>query len=215
MTTAFPNDCILCRHPDPKLFCEVSNRRYFNCDRCDLVFLDPRKQPNVEDERAEYAFHNNDSGDPRYRQHLAKLTEPLVKGLSHKAKGLDFGCGPGPAISVMLKELGYSVMNYDPYFAPNESLLKTKYDFISCTEVAEHFYDPHGTFTLLAALLKPGGRLGLMTQFRPKDHPFVDWYYTKEHSHVTFYNDRSFSWLAESHGWTIREMNNPLVIFEN
>ena len=215
MATVSPSECILCNYPDPKLFSETGDRRYFNCDCCDLVFLDPNQRPSTEQERAEYAFHNNDPDDPRYRQHLAKLTKPLIEGLCQETTGLDFGCGPGPAISTMMEEQGYSVQNYDPYFVQDEGLLRTKYDFIFSTEAAEHFYDPSATFGLLASMLKPGGRLGVMTQFRPKDGAFRDWYYIKQPSHVAFYNEQSLSWLAQFHGWTIREMNNPIVIFEN
>ena len=207
--------CILCGHEETHDFCVVSHRRYFHCGHCDLVFLNPDQRPSPEQEHAEYEQHNNDPEDLRYRRHLSKLTRPLVQDLPRHASGLDFGCGPGPTVSVMLEEQGFLVKNYDPYFVPDEAPLNCTYDFIACTEVAEHFFDPSTTFKLLASLLKPGGRLGLMTQFRPQDLAFADWYYIKERSHVTFYSEGSFSWLAQSLGWTIREMYSPIVIFVN
>ena len=215
MSDEVPKNCILCLTDGPQPFSEVRGRCYYHCSNCDLVFLSPDQRPTATEEVAEYSLHNNDPEDLGYRKHLSKLTGPLVEGLAQNALGLDFGCGPGPTISKMLGEQGYKVADYDPYFADDSSVLDQTYDFISCTEAAEHFYNPAKTFDDLAKLLKPGGRLGLMTQFRPPNSSFADWYYIKERSHVTFYNERSFSWLAGEQGWSIRVLKHPIVIFEN
>ena len=46
---------------------------------------------------------------------------------------------------------------YDPFFYPDKSVLKAHYDFIACTERAEHFHDPFAEFDRLDSLLKPKG----------------------------------------------------------
>jgi len=48
------------------------------------------------------------SADPRYRRFLARLAEPLIAHLPKGARGLDFGCGPGPTLSLMLREAGFA-----------------------------------------------------------------------------------------------------------
>ncbi|MDP6959818.1 MAG: class I SAM-dependent methyltransferase, partial [Planctomycetota bacterium] len=83
--------------------------------------------------------------------------------LPSQAKGLDFGSGPGPTLSLLMEESGYEVTLFDPFFAPDRSVLQVCYDFISCSETAEHFSDPRKEFDLFQKLLRPGGVLGVMT----------------------------------------------------
>ena len=54
---------------------------------------------------------------------------------------------------------------YDPFFFPNEEIFSKTYDFITCTEAAEHFFNPNKEFDLLDKLLKKDGWLGVMTCF--------------------------------------------------
>ena len=61
---------------------------------------------------------------------------------------------------------------YDPLFAPDRGVLQATYDFVTCTETAEHFHDPALEFARLDALLRPGGLLGLMTVFQNDDTRF-------------------------------------------
>ena len=56
------------------------------------------------DEKAQYDLHENDPNDPGYRAFLDRLAGPLDKRLAPHSHGLDFGCGPGPTLSVMLEE---------------------------------------------------------------------------------------------------------------
>ena len=67
---------------------------------------------------------------------------PLQAKLSSVADtGLDFGCGHGPASSRHAPQAdGFSnVSLYDPFFFPDTEALTRTYDFITCTETAEHF----------------------------------------------------------------------------
>ncbi|MEI4850515.1 class I SAM-dependent methyltransferase, partial [Klebsiella pneumoniae] len=81
------------------------------------------------------------------------------------ARGLDFGCGPGPALATMLREAGMDMALFDPFFYPQASVLERQYDFITCTEVVEHLHRPAEVFRQLDRLLAPGGWLGVMTCF--------------------------------------------------
>ncbi|HFC05321.1 MAG TPA: class I SAM-dependent methyltransferase, partial [Rhizobiales bacterium] len=172
--------CRLCGSKATETFAEANKRHYLRCETCLLVFVIQDELPDLEVERAEYGLHHNDPADQGYRTHLSKLTRPLVTGIPVPAHGLDFGCGPGPTISVMLAEQGFDMADYDPAFFPDEALLQKQYDFVSCTEVVEHFYNPGRDFELLARLLKPGGRFGIMTQLLSDDIDFEHWYYARE-----------------------------------
>ena len=85
-----------------------------------------------ERELAHYNTHQNSPGDPRYRAFLDQLAAPLMARLPSGAEGLDFGSGPGPALSVIFGEHGFPTSIYDPFFAPDPLLLTRDYDFVSC-----------------------------------------------------------------------------------
>lgn len=207
--------CRLCDHAAAATFANANRRTYLRCPNCDLIFVAEANLPGRDEEYAEYLHHNNDPGDPRYRAHLSKLTGPLVKGLGTGAHGLDFGAGPGPAISVMLAEKGYVVDDFDPFFNPDAGLLATQYDFITSTEVVEHFHNPKAEFALVARLLKPGGRLGVMTQLYHDSIDFNTWYYPREISHVAFYARKTISHIADRFGWSCEVISNDVILFQS
>jgi SAM-dependent methyltransferase len=205
--------CPLCFAAPLDPYHELAGRRYRHCRACDVVVLDRDQLPTPHEEQAEYALHENDPADPAYRRHLAQLTVPLTEGMATGAEGLDFGCGPGPAISAMLGERGFAVRGYDPIFRPDRAALERRYDFIACTETAEHFHWPGREFDALARLLRPRGRLGLMTQLRTARVDFPAWHYIRERSHVTFYSPETMRWIARRHAWTCRIIGERVVIF--
>ncbi|WP_269140150.1 class I SAM-dependent methyltransferase [Pseudothauera nasutitermitis] len=166
-----------------------------------MSFLEPAQRLGRDAERAFYDTHRNAPDDPGYRRFLARIAEPLMQRLSGSAEGLDYGCGPGPALAAMLAEGGHRVACYDPYYCPDAAVLARDYDFITCTEVAEHFHDPAAEFVRLAGLLRPGGWLAVMTCFQTDDARFANWHYRRDPTHVVFYREETFAWLAGHLGW--------------
>lgn len=179
----------------------VDGRDYWKCPSCMARFLDPAQWPARDDEYNHYLTHENDPGDPRYRKFLSKLADPLTEKLEPGMHGLDYGCGPGPALAEMLREAGYEMSLYDPFFYPDRSVLERSYDFITSSETIEHFHDPASEFDRLDKMLKPGGWLGLMTSFQTDDARFADWHYIKDPTHVVFYRDITLRMLAALRGW--------------
>lgn len=163
-------------------------------------------------ERAVYELHNNHVDDPGYRRFLAKLTRPLLEYVEPGARGLDFGCGPGPALARMLEEAGLEMALYDPFFHPDAEVLKRQYDFITCTEVVEHLHQPSEVFRTLDSLLRPGGWLGIMTCFQTDDARFDNWHYRRDPTHVVFYREQTFHCLAEQHGWYLEIPTKDVVL---
>lgn len=102
----------------------------------------------------------------------------------------------------MLREAGHDMHLYDPFFAPDPAALKRSYDFITCTEVAEHLHHPAAAFASLDKLLQPGGWLAVMTSFQTDDAGFGNWHYRQEPSHVVFYREETFRHLAKQFDWT-------------
>ncbi|MDR7095892.1 class I SAM-dependent methyltransferase [Hydrogenophaga laconesensis] len=193
--------CPVCEGQEGRPFQVVGERAYGRCERCEATFLFPDQRPSIKAERAEYALHQNTDDDDGYRSFLARLATPLLQRLRPRSDGLDFGCGPGPVLAGMLREAGHTVALYDPFFHPDGATLEATYDFITCTEVAEHFHDPATEFRRLDRLLRPGGWLALMTRFQTDDTRFAQWHYRRDPTHVVFYREATLRWLARHHGW--------------
>jgi SAM-dependent methyltransferase len=204
--------CPLCQHPDCQPFAHADGRDYFRCPRCELTFLHPDQLPTASTERTHYGLHENDPNDPGYRAFLNRLAAPLCEQLTAGSEGLDFGCGPGPALARMLEERGHHMTVYDPLFAPDTSALDRQYDFVTCTEVVEHFHQPAKEFELLAGLVKPGGVLAIMTSLLHDGIDFQKWHYRRDPTHVCFYCQQTFSWLAQHHGLLARKTDHVAIV---
>lgn len=196
-----PQYCPVCLGNDVEIFFRDTARSYSRCHECGARFLGPAHRPDARSERTHYDLHENDVADSGYRRFLSRLAYPLLERLPPCQKGLDFGCGPGPALAAMLEEAGHAVALYDPFYAPDTDVLERKYDFITCTEVAEHFHNPAGEFDRLDTLLKPGGWLAIMTCFQTDDARFARWHYRNDPTHVVFYKEETMHWLARHHCW--------------
>lgn len=211
MDPDLPPDCPICKARTAPLIA-VGGVSYFACNRCEARCMAPAARPTAEEEAAQYGFHQNEIGDPRYRGFLSRLADPLLAVLPPAQSGLDFGCGPGPALAAMMREAGHRMAVWDPIFAPDRTVLDTRYDFITCTETAEHFHAPRAEFARMAGLLNPGGLLAVMTSFAPTDDRFEGWHYRKDPTHVVFYRPATFRWIAGQHGMTCT-IPCPNVVF--
>lgn len=207
--------CPLCGEPDPYRLA-AGRRTYWRCRACRLVHLDPSLHPTLEQERAIYDLHENSVDDPAYRRFLWRTAQQVVMRIPRGAQGLDFGCGPGPALVAMLEEHGYRMRAYDPFYRPDPAPLALTYDFITCTEVAEHLHRPLREFGRLRALLRPGGLLVVQTRLAVDDAAFAEWSYCRDPTHVSFYDVESFGWLArlwgaelEVHGHDVVSLGMP------
>ena len=196
-------NCPVCLHDSTEQWLTVNRRRYWRCAVCQARFLDPGQLPDHETEKREYDQHRNDPDDPDYRRFLGQLAEPLLKRLEPASRGLDYGCGPGPALAHMMVEAGHAVSLFDPIYAPDPEVLGDCYDFVTCTEVVEHFHNPATEFERLHSLLEPGGWLGVMTRFQTDDGRFANWHYRRDPTHVVFYRPQTFEWLGRQFGWEV------------
>jgi hypothetical protein len=212
--TADLQACPLCRDRHVRAFSRAHGRQFFACDACRLVYVASGAHPTPEAESARYRTHQNDPSDAAYRAFLDRLAVPLAARLSAGAEGLDYGSGPGPTLSVMLAERGFPTWVYDPFFSDDETVLGRTYDFVTCTETAEHFFDPGREFDRLQALVRPGGWLAVMTEMRREDRPFETWHYARDPTHVSFYHPETMAWLADRYGWLLERPHPNVVLFK-
>jgi 2-polyprenyl-3-methyl-5-hydroxy-6-metoxy-1,4-benzoquinol methylase len=205
--------CPLCGERKMELFFRDAMHRYDQCGRCALIVMDPHGYITAEQEKQEYDLHRNDPHDLGYRKFLSRLAIPLLNRLeSDQRKGLDFGCGPGPTLSVMLEEAGCEVSLFDPFYVPSASVLTGSYDFITCTEVFEHFKNPALELQLLISLLKPKALLGVMTKLSTGREAFAHWHYRFDATHVSFFSRQTFEFIAERYKLDCEIIGNDVII---
>lgn len=206
--------CPLCACSRCEHFHRDARRDYYRCDTCRLVFVPPEQRLSPDRERAVYDQHQNRPDDLGYRRFLGRLFEPLARRLAPGARGLDFGSGPGPTLSLMFEEAGHPMAIYDPFYAPDPAVLERPYDFITATEVVEHLFAPGRELARLAALLPAGGWLGLMTKRVTDDEDFAGWHYILDPTHVVFFSETTFAWLARHLAMTVEFPAADVVILQ-
>lgn len=214
MTSIPAPPCIFCHHEETHFFFNHQQQQYFQCLQCQLIFVPAQFHLDSQAEKAIYDLHQNDPNDSRYRQFLNRIALPLHKRLKPKSYGLDFGCGPGPTLSVMLNELGHQVELFDPYYYPNYEALKNKYDFITLTEVVEHLSNPYDILVNLLGLIKPNGTLAIMTKLVSDDQDFKTWGYKNDPTHITLFRQHSFLWFANRHNLHVEFIDPDIILID-
>lgn len=206
--------CPLCTAENPSPYTRDSRRPYLYCGHCGLVFVPPDYYLDRDAERAEYELHCNDPADPAYRGFLSRLAEPLTGRLAPGSVGLDFGCGPGPALAAMLRESGFRVALYDSFFAPDAVVLDAQYDFVCATEVVEHLHHPGRELDRLWSLLRIGGWLGIMTKLVRDRQAFDGWHYKNDPTHVCFFSERTWQWWATRYAARLERIGADVVLLQ-
>lgn len=199
-------------------FFEDRYRVYLRCSNCQLVFVPECDWVTAEEEKAIYDLHENNAEDDGYRTFLSRLSNPLLERLNqnptgqHKQQGLDFGCGPGPTLSVMFEEQGKDMALYDHFYYNESSVLDSTYDFICATEVVEHLCRPNKEFTTLFSLLKQGGWMGIMTKLVRDQQAFSKWHYIQDRTHICFYSRETFNYIAERFNADVEFVMNDVIL---
>ena len=189
-------------------------REFHSCDTCHIVFVPPEHFLSVEAEKAAYDHHQNSPDDQAYRCFLSRLFIPMNQRLSPGSHGLDFGSGPGPTLSLMFEEAGHTVALYDYFYANDTSALELQYDFITASEVVEHLHQPKHALDRLWSILKPGGTLGIMTKRVLNREAFARWHYKNDLTHVCFFSEPTFQWLAAQWQAELTIEGNDVVLLK-
>ena len=188
-------------------------RTYLRCTECALVFVPPEHRPDPVTERSVYELHENSPHDQGYRAFLSRTANAIAQRVPAGSCGLDFGCGPGPTLSVMLEEMGYEMAIYDPFFAPDQAALERTYDFVTATEVVEHLHHPASTLATMWSCVGSGGILAIMTQMVIDREAFARWRYKEDETHVCFYSRETFDVVGERVGSTPEFVGRDVVLF--
>lgn len=206
-------NCPLCVSENTQLYCVDKRREYWQCDRCALVFVPRSFWLNEMEEKAEYDKHMNSPSDQGYRTFLGRIFHPLMAMLPAYSKGLDFGCGPGPTLSVMFQEQGIDVALYDKFYCPDRTCLGEQYDFVTCTEVWEHLQCPEQYLSEMWQCVKPEGVLGVMTKLVDDVEAFKTWHYKNDPTHIVFFSVATLHYLARKWGAELTVLGRDTFYF--
>ncbi|BFM07475.1 class I SAM-dependent methyltransferase [Halioxenophilus aromaticivorans] len=179
---------------------------------CQLVCVPSDYWLSSSQERVEYDLHENDLSDAGYRRFLSRIFNPVQKLLPDSASGLDFGCGPAPALADMFSSAGHSMALYDKFYADDKSVLEASYDFVTASEVVEHLQQPKDTLIQLWQCVRPGGYLAIMTKRWISQERFANWHYKNDPTHVVFFHLVTFMWLAAHLNGRLTVWSDDVVI---
>lgn len=208
--------CPLCIHDfeSTDVFFQDKKRSYHQCPQCALVFVTPEERLTPEQELQEYKLHENHVDDVGYRNFLNRALSPLVPMVDSFTNALDFGCGPGPLLAIMLREYGIETSIYDPFFFPSRDVLDTSYSLITCTEAIEHFHHPHKEWELWQSLIASNGVILIMTKRVLEKERFKHWHYKNDPTHVCFFSEATFRYLGKKYHYDVQFPSNDVVLMK-
>ena len=205
--------CLVCQSQQLMLLgANLSQVECYHCLHCDVIFKDPSRHLDWSEQRVRYDQHENVE-TPGYIQFFEQMVLPLEKWLQPGMQILDWGSGPGekPVLAEIFRRRGFDVSLYDPIYQPQ--LPCGLFDVITSTEAMEHFLDPIGILSQILSYLRVGGMFAGLTQFHPGPEKFLKWWYIKDPTHVVFYSEKTFRFLAERFGLAVLHLQNPVFIF--
>ena len=195
--------CKICGSETEGFHHEKFGMIFHQCRGCSFIWKDSSVHVGPEEEFEIYETHNNSIHDEKYVRYLKDFVDAaVIPFIGGGGKGLDFGSGPVPVLSTILeRDYGFSMDIFDKFYATEKVYSDKSYDLIISTEVVEHLDDPLKYFRLFKGLLEDDGVLAIMTLFHPEDREsFLDWFYIRDQSHISFYTPRTFEVISEKLG---------------
>lgn len=209
----YMNKCPLCG--DQTIICDSDRQReYMHCSGCGLIHVPERFHLDAESQKIRYDLHKNSPDDSGYVKHLSMITSLVSKMIAKGARGLDYGSGPTPVMSDILKDSGYSVDQYDLFYANDSQVLDGTYDFVISAETVEHIFDASTMWSLFSKLV-PSGHIFIMTLLYDDPTIISKWHYVNDLTHVVFYCRRTIEKIARDNDFRIEHIDKKTIVFRN
>jgi cyclopropane fatty-acyl-phospholipid synthase-like methyltransferase len=211
------HNCKVCKTETSKIEEVKKTLTYYRCVSCGFIYLEDKYVITQEKEKERYTQHENAFENKGYIEMFEKfIIEAVEPYIADVKTVLDFGCGEAPVLAKLLEKRNLEVDAYDIYFATKKVYEAKTYDLITSTEVFEHLQKPMETLELLADHLTNNGYIILMTRFPPKDDKtFLNWWYRRDSTHISFFTPKSFEVMAEKVGLKVLKiLNKNIVVFQ-
>ena len=220
-------DCPVC-DSDARYFFRnrETGRVFFRCENCYYIFTTERKL-GFEETKAHFKnqwIERPDGAYPACYTMLYRLLESTGKA---GQRALDFGCGNGAFVK-FLREKGVETFGIDPIPVDNdmascvyprlEDLPEKRFDVITALEVFEHLDRPSDTVSRLLSYLNEDGFIFLTTALTNRAltsiRCFPYWIYQKDPTHVGFFDQRTFEWMATRFNLEIHIFHHDFVVLD-
>ncbi|MGE4396378.1 MAG: class I SAM-dependent methyltransferase [Sulfurimonas sp.] len=210
--------CKICSSDTTSITDTKTKKTYHKCPECRYISLDEAFYVDEEREKKHYDKHHNTLESLGYVKMFEDLVEEFVLPYKDEIRSaLDFGCGEGEVLPIVLQRNGVACDRYDLFYFPTKVYEGKKYDLIASTEVFEHLSSPLEVFKKLLSHVEKGGYLLLMSAFHPdNDEEFLKWWYIRDVTHIGFFNIKTFEYIAKMLGVTIIKHNfKNIILFQN
>jgi SAM-dependent methyltransferase len=190
---------------------------YHKCLRCSYIFLDEAFYVDEVKEKKHYDKHHNSFESSGYVKMFEDLIEAFVTPhIDSIESALDFGCGEGEVLPILLERSRIECDRYDIFYFPQKIYEDKKYDLILSTEVFEHLQNPLEVLKELLLHTREGGYLLLMSAFHPNnDEEFFKWWYIRDITHIGFFNIATFEYIANELNLEIIKHNfKNIILFQ-
>ncbi|MCK9454322.1 MAG: class I SAM-dependent methyltransferase [Sulfurimonas sp.] len=210
--------CKICNNSTTLITDTKTQKIYNKCLECCYIFLEESFYIDEAREKSHYDKHHNSFESLGYVKMFEDMIEEFVS--EHK-KGiktaLDFGCGEGEVLPILLERSGIKCDRYDLFYFPKKVYEGKKYDLILSTEVFEHLQNPLEVFKKLLLHVEKNGYILLMSAFHPSnDEEFLRWWYIRDITHIGFFNITTFKYIAKELGIVIIKHNfKNIILFQN
>lgn len=182
--------------------CLIDNDTFLICPSCGLIVK--KSHPFELEEKERYLAHQYDEN---YKSYMHRLTNFID---FNNKEVLDFGCGQHPILNELYPEAKFT--NYDYYFSPKEDYKSLSYDIILLIEVIEHISNIKATIENLLALLKGDGKIYIHTRLYDEATDFKTWWYQRDITHISFFNIKTFEYLASKYNLNLEQINEFIVL---
>ena len=207
--------CKLCNHNTTSYFDKRIQATFYWCSYCDFIFKDEKDYVDQIKEKEIYDYHQNSIEDEKYVAYLDKFIQKgILPFVGEGKRGLDFGSGPTPVLSTILKDVyHYRMSLYDLFYFNKAENLEKQYDFICSTEVIEHLKEPLEYFSKFSKMLSTKGVLAIMTLLHPSSvEELQNWHYTRDRSHISLFSYKTLEYIAHTTGFRIVYTDHHRII---
>ncbi|QOY55624.1 class I SAM-dependent methyltransferase [Candidatus Sulfurimonas marisnigri] len=208
------NSCKICASDTVAITDEKSKKIYHKCSTCRYIFLNEQFYIDEEHEKKHYDKHHNNFESLGYVKMFDDLIDDFVEPhLQNIESALDFGCGEGEVLPILLERRGISCDRYDLFYFPKKIYEDKKYSLICSTEVFEHLQNPLDMLKKLLLHVEKNGYLLIMSAFHPNnDEKFLKWWYIRDITHIGFFDISTFEYLAKELNLKIIKHNSKNTI---